>query len=104
MKEMIMIVVDAHSKWLDVLRMKSTTAEYTINALCNLLSLFGLPKELVSGNGWQFVGEEIQTFLKRNGIRHIQSAPYHPSSNAEAEHLFVLLSKKRGLWSLNLVH
>ena len=85
MGEIFMIVVDAHSKWLDVVRMKSTTAESTINALRYLFSSFGLPKELVSDNGPQFVAEEFQMFLKRNGVRHIRSAPYHPSSNGEAE-------------------
>ncbi|XP_028413967.1 uncharacterized protein K02A2.6-like [Dendronephthya gigantea] len=82
---MFLIVVDAHSKWLDVVKMKSTTAESTINALRYLFSSFGLPKELVSDNGPQFVAEEFQTFFKNNGVRHSRSAQYHPSSNGENE-------------------
>ena len=85
MKEMFLIVVDAHSKWLDVVRMSSTTAESTINALRYIFSSYGIPKELVSDNGPQFVSEEFEKFMKGNGITHIRSAPYHPSSNGEAE-------------------
>ncbi|XP_033739278.1 uncharacterized protein K02A2.6-like [Pecten maximus] len=85
MSEMFMVVVDAHSKWLDVIRMSSTTTASTINALRFLFASYGLPIELVSDNGPQFTAAEFATFLKENGVRHILSAPYHPSSNGEAE-------------------
>lgn len=85
LNEMFLVVVDAHSKWLDVVRMSSTSAESTINALRYMFSAYGLPKEVVSDNGPQFVAAEFELFLKNNGIRHIKSAPYHPSSNGEAE-------------------
>jgi transposase InsO family protein len=82
---MFIIVIDAHSKWLEVMKMSSTTAESTINALRYLFSMYGLPEELVSDNGPQFVAQEFETFLSSNGVKHVRSAPYHPSSNGEAE-------------------
>lgn len=85
MSEMFMVVVDAHSKWLDVVRMSSTTTTSTIGALRYLFSSYGLPRELVSDNGPQFTSAEFSTFLRENSIRHIRSAAYHPSSNGEAE-------------------
>ena len=84
--KMFLLVVNAHSKWLEVLQMASTTAESTINALRYLFSRFGLAEELVSDNGSQFVSSKFHTFMVRNGVKHIRSAPYHPSSNGEAEH------------------
>ncbi|CAC5422534.1 Uncharacterized protein K02A2.6 [Mytilus coruscus] len=51
LNEMFLIVVDAHSKWIDVIRMSSTTSEKTINALRCLFSSHGIPTEIVSDNG-----------------------------------------------------
>ena len=48
--------------------MRSTTADATIEVLRTLFSRYGLPLEVVSDNGPQFVAREFQTFLKMNCI------------------------------------
>ena len=80
-----LIIVDAHSKWLEVIEMRSMTSLATIQELRRLFSSFSLPEQLVSDNGPQFTSEEFASFLKGNVIKHIRSAPYHPSSNGAAE-------------------
>ena len=80
-----LVVVDAHSKCPEVITMSSTTASATIRELRHLFASFGLPEQLVSDNGPQFVSEEFQSFLKVNHVKHLRSAPYHPSSNGLAE-------------------
>ena len=82
---MYLIVVDAHSKWLEVLPMTTATALTTIQHLRTLFARFGIPESLVSDNGPQFTAAEFQLFCKQNGIRHIQVAPYHPAPNGLAE-------------------
>ncbi len=74
-----LIIVDAHSKWPEVIEMNSTTTAATIRELRCLFAAYGLPEQLVSDNGPQFTAADFTTFLKRNGVRHIRSAPYHPS-------------------------
>ena len=44
---------------------------------------------------YMFSSEEFTTFLWKNGISHITSAPYHPSSNGLAER--VVQSFKQGM-------
>ena len=85
LNRMFLIVVDAHYKWPEVISMSSTTAIQTIEALRALFGSYGIPEQLVSDNGTQFVSDEFAMFLKLNRVKHIRSAPYHPSSNGLAE-------------------
>ena len=83
--KMYFIIVDAHSKWPEVITMSSTTSQHTIDALRALFSHYGFPEQLASDNGPQFTSDEFSEFMKEHGIKHILSAPYHPSSNGLAE-------------------
>ena len=80
-----LVVVDAHSKWPEVIQMPSTTSFKTIEALRSLFAKYSLPEQLVSDNRPQFTSEEFADFIKANRIKHIRSAPYHPSTNGLAE-------------------
>ncbi len=82
---MFLVVVDAHSKWPEVIQMSSTTSQNTIEALQALFARYGLPEQIVSDNGAQFTSQEFSDFVQANGIRHVRSAPYHPSTNGQAE-------------------
>ena len=46
-----LIVIDAYSKWLEVIPMSSTTTVKTIEALRTLFSCYSIPKEVVSDSG-----------------------------------------------------
>ena len=63
--KMFLIVVDAHSKWPEVMQMTSTSAEQTIVVLRQLFASYGLPLQLVSDNGPQFTAIEFQRFLSK---------------------------------------
>ena len=90
---MFLIVVDAHSKWPQVLVMNSTTCQSTIEALRTLLGRYGLPKRLVFHNGSQFISSELVHFLRSNGVEHIQSPSYRRSSNGQAEEFVQTLKR-----------
>ncbi|KAL2077680.1 hypothetical protein ACEWY4_027184 [Coilia grayii] len=79
------VVVDAHSKWPEVILMDSTSSAKTIEVLRGLFSHYGVPEVLVSDNGPQFTSEEFANFLTSNGIKHKRSAPFHPATNGLAE-------------------
>ena len=85
---MFFVLVDAHSKWPDFVEMKTTTSTKTIEVLRSIFSRNGIPAQIVSDNGSQFSSDhtdEFATFMKRNGIKHYKSAPYHPATNGLAE-------------------
>ena len=85
--KMFIIIVDAYSKWPEILPMVSTSSESTIEVLRSLFAMYGVAEELVSDNGPQFTSDGFETFLKSNGIRHARSAPYHPATNGLAERM-----------------
>ena len=85
MGKMFLLVIDSNSKWLEVELMPSTTSEATIEKLREMFARYGNPEQLVSDNGPQFTSHEFAEFMKRNGIKHILVAPYHPRSNGQAE-------------------
>ncbi|XP_013927119.1 PREDICTED: uncharacterized protein K02A2.6-like [Thamnophis sirtalis] len=80
-----LIMVDAYSRWVELVLMTSTTAESTVRALRRLFATHGLPDILVSDNGPQFTATTFQEFLAEQGIRHAPTAPYHPACNGQAE-------------------
>ena len=75
----------AHSKWPEVEIMSSTTSEKTIDVLRTMFARYGLPLQLVTDNGPQFISSELQEFFKANRMKHILSAPYHPASKGQVE-------------------
>ena len=91
-------MVDAHSKWIKVHVMASSTFSATIENVRTTFAQLGIPQTVVTDNGSCFVSAEFKQFLTKNGIHHITSAPYHPSSNGLAKR--VLQTVKQGLKKL----
>ena len=83
--KMILVIVDAFSEWVEIVVMKKAGGPRLIKACKLLFARFGLPDEIVTDNGSQFVGEEFQDFLKIVGVKFRPVTSYHPASNGEAE-------------------
>ena len=60
---MFSVLVDAHSKWPEVVEMKTTTAAKTIEVMRTMSAAYGLPEQVVSDNGPQFTSEEFTKLL-----------------------------------------
>ncbi|XP_060092539.1 uncharacterized protein K02A2.6-like, partial [Heteronotia binoei] len=85
--QIFMIIVDAYTKWLEVIPVGSTSSAAAIRALRRVLSTHGIPDTIVSDNGTAFTSADFQAFLQRYLIRHIRSAPFHPATNGQAERM-----------------
>ena len=83
--KMFLVSIDAYSKWMDVQVVNSATSYATIEHLRTLFSTHGIPEVMVSDNGTPFTSAEFSEFITKNGIRHVKTSPYHPSSNGLAE-------------------
>jgi len=82
---MFLIIVDAHSKWMEVHATTTSTSTVTIKKLHQTFAVHGLHEDIMSDNGTCFTSEEFQQFMQRNGIHHVTTAPWHPATNGLAE-------------------
>lgn len=99
--QMYLIIVDAYSKWVECYIMSSKYgSQAVVSRLCDFMSRVGIPRNLVSDNGSSFTSEEFNNFCKLNGIKHLYSPAYHPSSNGQAESMVKVV--KKGLKSIIL--
>ncbi|XP_033098255.1 uncharacterized protein K02A2.6-like [Anneissia japonica] len=83
--KMFFLLVDTHSKWPEVIEMSATSSEQTFEILRNVFARNGLPEQLVTDNGPQFITHTYKWFMEANGIRHTTSAQYHPRPNGLVE-------------------
>ncbi|CAB0017172.1 unnamed protein product [Nesidiocoris tenuis] len=79
------ILMDATSKWLEVIPVNHPSTAKTISVMREIFTRFGVPKSIVSDNGPQFTSHEFEKFCRNNNILHIKSTPYHPRTNGLAE-------------------
>ncbi|XP_063897721.1 uncharacterized protein K02A2.6-like, partial [Helicoverpa armigera] len=92
--QMFLVIVDAFSKWVECYTVSTSYGSKTvISKLCDFMSRTGVPHTLVTDNGTSFTSREFVNFCNINGIQHVLSPAYHPSSNGQAES-FVKIIKK----------
>ena len=72
---MFLVIVDAHSKWIESFPTKNATSTVVIDCLRSVFARFGVPNTVVTDNGTCFVSSEFEAYLKSNGIKHYTSAP-----------------------------
>ena len=80
-----LLLIDAHSKWMDIHVTNATSSAATIDLLRKSFAALGLPEVLVSDNAPNFTSQEFDVFVKKNAIKHVKTPPYHPASNGLVE-------------------
>ena len=79
-----LVTVDYYSDyWVDALHSSSTAA--VIKKLKPHFGRWGIPNEVVTDNGPQFVSDEFARFDKECNFCHITSSLYHSQSNGKAK-------------------
>ena len=80
-----LVIVDRYSNWPTVIKTEDLDARTLIKALKNYSMIFGIPAEVSSDGGPQFIASSTQKFFKDWGIHHRVSSVAYPHSNCRAE-------------------
>lgn len=107
----ILLAVDYVSKWVEAVACKTNDHRVVLKFLQSLFARFGMPKVIISDGGSHFCNKPFSTLMKKYGITHQVSTPYHPQTNGQAElanrEIKIILDKtvnpNRKDWSVKLV-
>ena len=66
--KMFLLIMNVHSKWMEVHVMNTSTTSATIELLRKTFATLGLPEVLVSDNATAFTSTEFTEVLQKNGI------------------------------------
>ncbi|XP_060092557.1 uncharacterized protein K02A2.6-like [Heteronotia binoei] len=84
--QIFFILVDAYTKWLEVIPVASTSTAAAVRALRRVLCTHGIPDTLVTDNGTAFTSREFREFTERSAFlfhNRITPNPITGSSPAE---------------------
>ncbi|CAM8998028.1 unnamed protein product [Rhodiola kirilowii] len=82
----ILVAVDYVSKWVEAIASPSCDAKVVIRMFKKIIfPRFGMPKAVISDNGSHFKEKRFESMLKKHGIFHRCSTPYHPQANGQVE-------------------
>ena len=79
------ITVCYKSNFWELDRLYDTKSTTVIKKLKAHLARYGIPRQLVSDNGPQFVSSEFSTFTKSWGVEHTATSPHHSNANDKVE-------------------
>ena len=78
----ILLAVDYVSKWVEAKPTRTNDAKVVVDFVrSNLFCRFGVPKAIVSDQGTHFCNKSMHALLKKYGVVHRVSRPYHPQTN-----------------------
>ena len=80
-----LVTCDYWSNYIELDELRSTSAGAIVKCLKRHFATHGIPQELVSDNGPQFVAAEFEQFAQQWMFRHVTVSPYHHQSNGLIE-------------------
>ena len=83
----ILTCLDKATKWPEAIPLKSITARSIAREMLNLFARTGIPREILTDQGTQFVGSLVTKLCKELGVDQIHTTPYRPESNGLIERM-----------------
>ena len=89
----ILVVCDYGTKYPEAIPLKTVDAETVANALIDIFSRTGIPREILSDQGSNFMSATIRHLCSLLHIKKLKTSPYHPQANGLVENFNGTLKK-----------
>jgi len=80
-----LVATEYVTKWVEAEALPRAIEDSVIQFLFHIFVRYGLPRDIITDGGLQFVGNKIATTLKNYHIQHKITTPYHPQANGQVE-------------------
>lgn len=82
----ILLAVDYVSKWVEAKATSTDDANVVVSFIkSQIFSRFGIPRSIISDQRTHFCNRTFEALMRKYGIKHRVSTPYHPQTNGQAE-------------------
>jgi transposase InsO family protein len=82
----ILVAVDYVTKWVEAIPCTSADSKAVVNLFKKtIFPRFGVPRVVISDGGAHFVNRTIEALMRKYGVNHRVSTPYHPQTSGQVE-------------------
>ena len=85
-KEYILVAVDYVSKWVEAIPTRTNDHREVLRFITRcIFARYGFPRAIISDGGSHFNNSHFRALLKKYGVHHRITTPYHPQANGQVE-------------------
>ena len=81
----ILVISDYATRYPEAFPLRKIKTRQIVNALIQLFSRVGIPREVLTDQGINFTSRQIKEVFSLLGIRGIRTTPYHPQTDGMVE-------------------
>jgi transposase InsO family protein len=81
----IITIIDCFTRWVELYATQDASARSAAEALLTHMGRYGIPNQILSDNGTQYVNDTIKEFTKLVGTEHVRTLAYSKQENAIVE-------------------
>ena len=89
----ILVLMDNTYKWPEAYALRNVTTETVVKCLIDMTARVGIPEEVLTENGSNFVSKTMREYCTTMGIEQIKTSPYHPQTEGMVERFNATLKK-----------
>src|SRR5437588_8545807 len=84
----VIVAVDYFTKWAEATAVEEADAQTVVRFIhTDIITRHGVPKEITSDRGTEFLNQLVEEFERTYKIKHIRTTAYHPQGNGQTERM-----------------